>query len=102
MKAVYFNVHGPLEVLRYGDFPEPEPPAGWVKVRVRAASLNYLDVLTRRGIPGIKLQLPGITGGDCAGEIAQLGGGVSGWRIGERVLIYSPHVDFRIGKIDIL
>jgi alcohol dehydrogenase len=102
LKAVYFNEHGAIDVLCYGDFPEPIPPAGWVKVRVRAASLNHLDIFTRRGMPGLKLQLPGITGGDCAGEIAELGEGVTGWRIGERVLIYTAHVDFKKGEIDLL
>ncbi len=102
MKAVYFNEHGTIDVLRYGDVPDPKPPPGWVKVRVRAASLNYLDVFSRRGMPGIKVQLPGITGGDCAGEIAQLGTGVTGWRVGERVLIYTPHADFEKGEIDLL
>jgi alcohol dehydrogenase len=102
MKAVYFNEHGSIDVLRYGEFPEPEPPRGWVKVRVRATSLNYLDIYSRRGMPGIKIQLPGIIGDNCAGEIAQLGDDVTGWRIGERVLIYTPNVDFEKGEIDLL
>ena len=93
MKAVYFNEHGSIDVLRYGDLPDPEPPAGWVKVRVRAASLNHLDIFARRGMPGIKTHLPGVTGGDCAGAIAQVGTDVEGWQVGERVLIYPPHVD---------
>jgi alcohol dehydrogenase len=55
-------------------------------LRVRAASLNYHDVFTRRGMPGIRIPMPAIMGLDVAGEIVALGAGVAGWRIGDRVL----------------
>lgn len=87
MKAVYFEKHGGREVLRYGDFPDPVPGSQEVLVRVRACSLNYLDIFSRRGMAGIRIELPSITGGDCAGEIAALGPGVAGWSIGQRVLL---------------
>jgi NADPH:quinone reductase-like Zn-dependent oxidoreductase len=87
MKAVYFNEHGGLDVLQYGDQPEPQIPAGWVLVRVRAAALNHVDVFVRRGWPGLKLSLPHILGCDGAGEIAALGDGVSDWRVGQRVVV---------------
>ena len=82
MKAVYFEQHGGPEVLRHGDFPDPLPAAGWVQVRVRACSLNYLDIFSRRGMPNITIPLPSITGGDAAGEISALGAGVQ--RVGGR------------------
>jgi alcohol dehydrogenase len=91
MKAIYFREHGDISKLRYGDVPDPVVMPEWVKIRVRAASLNWLDIATRRGLPGIKTQLPGITGGDCAGDIVEIGASVSGWTIGQRVL---PHPDF--------
>jgi alcohol dehydrogenase len=69
------------------DFPDPVLGEGDVLVRVRATSLNYHDVFTRRGMPGIRLDLPVIIGLDCAGEIAAIGPGVSGWSIRDRVLI---------------
>jgi alcohol dehydrogenase len=69
------------------DFPDPVLGEGDVLVRVRATSLNYHDVFTRRGMPGIRLELPIIMGLDCAGEIAAIGPGVSGWSIRDRVLI---------------
>jgi alcohol dehydrogenase len=102
MKAIYFNEHGDLDVLRYGDVPEPDVPPGWVKLRVRACSLNYMDVFARRGMPGIKVQLPGITGCDCAASIAALGDGVQGWTVGQRVLAYPPDVDWTKGHLDLL
>ena len=69
------------------DFPDPQPGEGDVLVRVRATSLNYHDVFTCRGMPGIKIQLPAIVGLDCAGDIVEVGPGVEGWRSGDRVLI---------------
>jgi alcohol dehydrogenase len=87
VKAVWFDEHGPVEVLRYGDFAEPALEPAQVRVRVRACSLNYHDVFTRRGMPGIKVPLPMIPGCDCAGEVLELGPGVEGWTPGDRVLV---------------
>ena len=56
-------------------------------VRVRASSLNYHDVFTRRGMPGIKIPMPAIMGLDVAGEIASVGPGVADWAVGDRVLV---------------
>ena len=69
------------------NFPDPLAGEGDVLVRVRATSLNYHDVFTRRGMPGIKVPLPAIMGLDCAGDIAEVGPGVEGWSAGDRVLI---------------
>jgi NADPH:quinone reductase-like Zn-dependent oxidoreductase len=87
MKAVYFESHGELDVLRYGDVPDPEALPGHVVVRVRACALNYLDIWVRRGWHGLKLQMPHWCGADAAGEIAAVGDGVTGWATGQRVVI---------------
>lgn len=88
MKALVLREHGGNDRLRIeADFPDPHPGAGDVIVRVRAASLNYHDVFTRRGMPGIRVPLPAIMGLDVAGEIAALGAGVTGWSVGQRVLV---------------
>jgi alcohol dehydrogenase len=88
MKAMVVREHGGLEKLKLEpDFPDPRPGEGDVVVRVRASSLNYHDVFTRRGMPGIKLQMPLIMGLDVAGEILELGADVTGWRICDRVLV---------------
>lgn len=87
MKAVYFKEHGGPDVLQYGDLPDPQPPPGWVLVRVRAAALNHVDVFVRRGWPGLKLKLPHILGSDGAGEVGGLGEGVTNWKVGQRVVI---------------
>lgn len=87
MKAILFDQHGGAEVLRYDDFEAPRPGPGEVLVRLRAASLNRLDLWVRAGWPGIKLRYPHIPGADGAGEVAEIGEGVSGWEPGERVAI---------------
>jgi len=85
MKAVFFEKHGGPDVLRYGDRPDPEPGPGEVRVAIRAAALNHLDVFVRNGIPDVPL--PQVPGGDGAGVVERLGEGVSGWTPGDRVLI---------------
>ncbi len=88
MKAVAIYAHGDMDELVYEtDFPEPEIGPNEVLIDIKATSLNYHDVFTRRGMPGIKIPMPMIMGLDIAGEIAQLGLGVDGWSVGERVLI---------------
>ncbi|MBI3196422.1 MAG: zinc-binding dehydrogenase [Rhodospirillales bacterium] len=88
MKAAVVREHGGPAVLNFEtNFPDPRPGAGDVIVAVKASSLNYHDVFTRRGMPGIKVPMPCIMGLDVAGEIAEVGPGVTGWSKGDRVLI---------------
>jgi alcohol dehydrogenase len=88
LKALVLREHGGTENLRLEtDFPDPVPGAGDVVLRVRATSLNYHDVFTRRGMPGIKITMPAIMGLDVAGEIVSIGPDVQGWSIGDRVVV---------------
>ncbi len=88
MKAAVVREHGGPAVLNFeASFPDPKPGEGDVIVAVKASSLNYHDVFTRRGMPGIKVPMPCIMGLDVAGEIAEVGPGVTGWRKGDRVLV---------------
>src|SRR5438477_3992030 len=88
MKAAVVREHGGPDHLNFEDnFPDPKPGEGDVIVAVKASSLNYHDVFTRRGMPGIKVPMPAIMGLDVAGEIAEVGPGVSGWKRGDRVLV---------------
>ena len=89
MKAILLHTHGGLEALEYGEILTPEPGPGEVLVRLRAAALNALDLWVRKGWPGLKLLYPHIPGADGAGEVAALGPGVTGWAVGERVVINS-------------
>lgn len=87
MKALYFNEHGELSVIRYGDVPDAKPGPGEVLVRVRACGLNHLDIWVRRGWPGLRLQMPHWCGADVAGEVADIGASVSDWKKGQRVVV---------------
>ncbi len=88
MKALVLREHGGNDRLHIEtDFPDPVPGEGDVVLRVRGASLNYHDVFTRRGMPGIKIAMPAIMGLDVAGEIVSVGPGVDGWLPGDRVLV---------------
>jgi alcohol dehydrogenase len=88
VKAIVLREHGgPEKLTLETNFPDPEAGADEVVVRVRATSLNYHDIFTRRGMPGIKLSFPVIPGLDVAGEIASIGGHVETWAVGDRVLV---------------
>jgi NADPH:quinone reductase-like Zn-dependent oxidoreductase len=85
VKAIVIHEDGGPEVLRYEDVPDPEPGEGEVLVRMRAASLNHLDVWTRRGLPSVPK--PRILGADGAGVVEALGSGVQGFEPGQPVVI---------------
>jgi alcohol dehydrogenase len=88
MRALVLRGHGALEDLQVvEDYPVPQVVDGHVVIRVRASSFNYHDVFTVKGMPGIKVPFPVIIGLDMAGEIAEVGAGVTGWKVGDRVLV---------------
>jgi alcohol dehydrogenase len=88
MRALVLRKHGDLDDLQVvDDHPIPQAAEGHVVIRVRASSFNYHDVFTVRGMPGIKVPLPVVIGLDMAGEITEVGPGVIGWKIGDRVLV---------------
>jgi NADPH:quinone reductase-like Zn-dependent oxidoreductase len=89
MKAVRIHQFGGPEVLTYESVLDPQPRKDQVLVRVRACSLNHLDVWVRKGLPGVNL--PHILGSDIAGEIAEVGEYVHGFKPGQRVLIAPMH-----------
>ena len=97
-----FDQHGGLEVLHEAEVPDPEPGPGQALVRVEACSLNYHDVFTRRGMPGIKTPLPMIPGCDAAGRVAVTGEGVDGWAPGDRVLVDPVVMDPVTGRFDMI
>jgi NADPH2:quinone reductase len=85
VKAIVIHEDGGPEVLRYEDVPEPDPSAGEVLVRMRFASLNHLDVWTRKGMPSVPK--PRILGADGSGVVEALGAGVEGLEPGQAVVI---------------
>jgi alcohol dehydrogenase len=88
MRAAVVREHGGIDnILLEDDFPEPALEPGWVRVAVRACSLNYHDIFSRRGMPGIRLPLPLVIGSDIAGEVVEVGAGVDTVTAGDRVVI---------------
>ncbi len=87
MKAVHIHEHGGPEVLRYEDAPEPKPRADDVVVRIKACSLNHLDLWVRGGLPGLKLNMPHVLGSDGAGEVVEVGAACDQVKAGDRILV---------------
>jgi NADPH:quinone reductase-like Zn-dependent oxidoreductase len=86
MRAAVFHDHGGPEVVVLEDRPLPTPGPGEVRLRVRAAALNHLDLWVRRGI-GIETTMPHIGGSDIAGEVEALGPGVEPAALGVRAVV---------------
>jgi NADPH:quinone reductase-like Zn-dependent oxidoreductase len=94
MKAIRIHEDGGPEVLRYEDAPDPEPGAGEVLVRLRAASLNHLDLWVRKGLPSVSK--PRILGADGAGLREDTGERVvinPGIEHGEKITVVGEHMD---------
>ena len=90
MKAVRIHEDGGPEVLRYEDVEDPVPAEGEVLIRLRAASLNHIDLWVRQGLPSVPK--PRTLGADGAGEVASLGPGADSFSEGDRVVI-NPGLD---------
>lgn len=94
MKAAVITGHGGLEVVQVVDnLPVPEPGAGEVRIAMKAAALNRLDLWVRLGWPGLKLAMPHITCADGAGVVDAVGAGVKAFAPGDRVCIDPTIVD---------
>ena len=87
MNAAIFRRHGGPDVLEYTDVPEPRIGSGEVLIRVKACSVNHLDLWIRQGLPAYRISLPHISGCDVAGIIERLGPGVITCSIGDRVVL---------------
>ena len=85
MRAQVIRGHGTIDDITFEpNWPDPKPGPDDVVLRVRACTLNYHDLFTLRGMPGIKLPMPLIMGIDLAGEVAETGSAVTGWKAGDR------------------
>ena len=85
MKAVRIHEDGGPEVLRLDEVEDPVPGPGEVLIRLKAASLNHLDIWLRQGLPSVPK--PRILGADGAGVVEALGEGVDGFEVGQRVVL---------------
>lgn len=96
MKAAFFRKHGGPEVLEVGEVPAPPLGPGDVRVRVRAAALNHLDLFVRDGWPGLRLPMPHVGGTDVAGIVSEVAPDARGVRVGDEVLV-NPGLNFEAG-----
>ena len=85
MKAAFLETTGAPDVIKVGELPTPQPQAGEVRVRVKAAALNPIDLYIRAGIVNMPLPKPFVTGTDLAGVVDAVGPGVTRFKPGERV-----------------
>ncbi|WP_455449916.1 zinc-binding dehydrogenase [Natrinema thermotolerans] len=96
MQAVQITEHGDTDVIEYGEFPDPEIDRDEVLVDVKAAALNHLDIWTRRGMPGLDLEMPHIPGSDAAGVVEEVGEDVTRFEEGDRVAVSAGVGDLRM------
>lgn len=85
MRALLVETLGPPEVHRIAELPDPLPAAGEVVVDVRAAALNFPDLLIMKGLYQVRPDLPFVPGAEGAGVVSALGPGVDGFAIGDEV-----------------
>ena len=106
MKAVVLRAYGDAEQLSYEEVEQPRPGSGEVLVRIAAASLNPIDWKVRSGAMKefMPLEFPAILGYDLAGEVAELGEGVTSLKAGQRVMgvAGSAYAEYAVVKADVL
>jgi synaptic vesicle membrane protein VAT-1 len=96
MRAIWITRHGGPEVLEVRETADPEPAAGQVRVRVRAAGLNFAEVMARQGLYPDAPKPPCVVGYEAAGVVDALGPGVASPVIGHRVAVlvrFGAHAD---------
>ncbi|MDE1163547.1 MAG: NADP-dependent oxidoreductase [Acidobacteriaceae bacterium] len=104
MKAVLLHEYGKPGLLKWEEAADPKPGQGEVLVRVQAASVNPVDLKRRSGAAAERfpVQFPGILGRDFAGVIRELGEGVHGFAVGDRVfgLAWDTYAELCVCKAD--
>ena len=88
MKAIYYQQHGDVDVLQYGELPTPEPNADQVLVKIAAAAVNPIDRRLRSGElqEYIGRTFPVVPGWDFSGTIVKIGSNVTNWKVGDEVV----------------
>ena len=82
-----FHKHGGTDELLYEDFPDPIADDNEVVIKVKASSINHLDIWIRQGIPAYNLGLPHISGCDVSGVVADIGKNVTDVAVGDNVIV---------------
>ena len=87
MKAIQIKKHGNVRVLNYSEIENPICPPNKIKIKIKACSINHLDIWVRSGIPGMNLPLPLILGSDGSGIVVEVGNQVKSFDINDEVII---------------
>lgn len=90
MRAIVIDEPGDESVMRLGEAPSPELAAGTLRIRNRASGVNRADLLQRAGHYPPPSGASPILGLECAGEVTEIGDGVEGWSVGDRVMALLP------------
>jgi synaptic vesicle membrane protein VAT-1 len=85
MRQVWITRAGPPEVLQVREAPDPEPSNGQVRIRVRAAGINFSDLMARVGLYPDAPKIPCVVGYEVSGTIDKVGEGVTEYEVGDRV-----------------
>jgi len=88
MKAAFIRKCGGPEVLEVGELPKPSVKPDQVRVRVRYAALNHLDIWVRKGLPSLKMTFPHILSGDASGVVDAIGELVTHVKVGDEVIVH--------------
>jgi NADPH2:quinone reductase len=94
MKAVLCKQYGPPESLTFEELPSPKPGPGEVVVAVKAASVNFPDVLIIQNKYQFKPPLPFSPGSELAGVVKEVGSGVANVKPGDRVIAFTTYGAF--------
>lgn len=85
MRQIWITKAGPPEVLQVREAPDPQPAAGEVRIRVRAAGINFADLMARVGLYPDAPKLPCVVGYEVSGVVDAVGAGVTRVAVGARV-----------------
>ena len=88
MKAIVFEEHGEVDKLQYKEIPEPKVGPNEVLFKIRAAGCNYNDIWARRGLPGMEIIMPHVSGSDASGEVVEVGSEVRSVKPGDEVMVH--------------
>jgi NADPH:quinone reductase-like Zn-dependent oxidoreductase len=88
MKAARLKSYGDADQFSIDDVPTPKPQIGEVLIKIEASAVNHFDLIIRQGFMAqfIPMELPAVLGGDAAGTVVEVGAGVTGIAIGDRVI----------------
>ncbi len=88
MRVAYYEKHGNYENIKIGDLPKPDITENEVLVKIKAFSLNHLDIWIMEGKYPVEIPMPHIFGSDASGIVEKVGKGVRNVKEGDKVIVY--------------